>query len=152
MKLLGSICTAADVRQVFALEDDELTDSTILSRSTRTDNAVKQQIPEYRTIYDNEGTEPDTFAKLVDYVIYTAAAKVLPPLAITLEQKVKDDSGAEGHRYSDIKEYLASIKKDIDAYLDELKADLNQTASRPTLTVMGRSTPVIDIVTGQEPQ
>jgi len=149
MAFLGTICTEDDVRQVFGLDDDELTNSTIISRATRVDIAVKREIPDYQTILDNEGTEPEPYAKFVDYVIYTSADKVLPVLALTLEESTKDDSGAEGSRYSDIKDYLGRIQSDIDAYLQELSADLNQTETRPLMTVMGRSVPAVDIVTGE---
>jgi len=149
MALLGSICTADDVRFVFGLESDELMDSTILSRATRVDIAIKREIPEYQTIIDNQGTDSEAYNKLVDYVIYTSADKVLPSLALTLENSVRDDSGAEGSRYDDISEYLKNAKTDIQSYLGELRSDLNGTTTTATLTIMGRSVPATDIVTGQ---
>lgn len=149
MAFLGSLCTADDVRQVFGLEDDELLDSTILSRATRVDIAVKQEIPDYQTIIDNQGTDSEAYAKLVDYVIYTSADKVLPTLSVTLEQSTRDDSGAEGSRYDEIGEYLKHLQADIKGYLQTLKSDLLQTTTKPTPTLMGRSTPATDIVTGQ---
>jgi len=149
MAFLGSVCSADDVRQVFGLEDDELSDTVILSRATRVDIAVKQEIPEYQTIIDDQVTSPETYAKFVDYVIYKSADKVLPAIALTLEQSTRDDSGAEGSRYSDLKEYLKALQQDISGYLETLRADLTQQTTRATPTIMGRSTPAVDIVTGQ---
>ena len=149
MAFLGSLCTADDVRHVFGLEDDELLDATILSRSVRVDIAVKQEIPDYQTIIDGQATDADTYAKFVDFVIYTAADKVLPSVALTLENRTNDDSGAEGARYADIAEYLENLKTDIRAYLGSLKSELVAGRQQTSMTIMGRSTPATDIVTGQ---
>lgn len=148
MAFLGSICTAEDVRQVFGLEEDELKDSTILSRATRVDIAVKQEIPDYQTIIDNQASDAEPYEKLVDYVIYTSADKVLPALILTLEKSTKDDSGAEGSRYDDLKANLEGLRQDISAYLGQIRADLTNTSTSATLTIMGRSIPAVDVVTG----
>lgn len=148
MAFLGSICGADQVRSVIGLDSDELQESTVLSRAVGVDIAVKQKIPEYQTIIDNQATDPEPYSRFVDYVVHVAAYKVLPSVALTLEQKVKDDSGAEGSRYGSIEKHLAALSDYLKGVIEAIESELNGTTAA-TLNIMGRSVPTIDVVTGQ---
>lgn len=151
MAFLGTIGTADAVRAVLGLESDELTDATILSRATRVDTATKQNIPGYQTIIDAELTDPDSYAALVDYVVYTAALYLVPTLPIVLEQTVKDDSGAEGRRFNLNEKALDNLADEISGYLADLQTELNpDTPAIQVPVLMGRSVPSYDPVTGDE--
>lgn len=151
MPVLGTEVGYDKVRSLFGLGPDELEDSTIESRAVRVDIALKRNVPDYATIIANKLTDTDAYELLVDYVAHAAALFLVPSIKLFLEQKTRDDSGAEGSRFNLTDESLNRMVQDWQAHLSDLTAELaTETPAEVSYSTMSVATPTFDVVTGLE--